>query len=309
MGMSNYRLGLCCLHLGLEAKGHKFQTMTYNRFSQLSRDVAVKTLSERYLNNIQVLRAILLECVKNGWCYRANTDMFPLMTLLAAGLTWDELPNRRLLDRCLDECAKIVVDNNLRISCHPDQFNVLASSNLDAVERTIVELNHHGWVMNRLGAQKNYDSPINIHINGSQGEVDELANRFAVNFARLNDDVRCRLVVENEDKGLWNVSNILRFSEITKIPVTFDYLHHQCNNDGMSEADAFARCATTWQNHRPLFHYCETLPGQDNRRKHADVPTVVPDVYGFDVDLDYEFKHKDKALMRARKPVLDLVQK
>lgn len=296
--MNTFRLGLCCLHLGLEAKGHKFQTMTFKRFSELSRSTAISTLADRYLNNIKVLQQILLACVEQGWCYRANTDIFPLMTLAAANLSWDELPNCKILDRYLDECAKIVTDNNLRISCHPDQFNVLASSNADAVERTIVELNHHGWVMNRLGAQKNYNSPINIHINACKGDATELTERFANNFARLNDDVRCRLVVENEDKGIWNVSNILKFHAATKIPITFDYLHHQCNNDGMTEAEAIERCYGTWHGYRPLFHYCETLPKQDNPRKHADYPTVVPETYGFAVDLDYEFKMKDAALRR-----------
>lgn len=306
--MNNNRLGLCCLHLALQEQGHKFQTMTFKRFSELGREFALPILADRYLNNIKVLREILLDCSKNGWCYRANTDIFPLITLDAANIKWHDLPNVKILDRYLDECAKIVVDNKLRISCHPDQFNVLASDNADAVDRTINELNHHGWVMTRLGASKNYDSPINIHINASKGDVDVLIERFKANFARLTEDVRTRLVVENEDKGIWNVSNILKFHDATRIPITFDYLHHACNNDGMSEEDAFGLCAMTWHGHTPLFHYCESLPNQDNPRKHADYPTVVPNTYNTRVDLDYEFKMKDKALRRSACRPMTLAQ-
>lgn len=306
--MTTNRIGLCCLHLGLQEQGHKFQTMTFKRFSELGRDFALPVLADRYLNNIKVLREILLDCAKNGWCYRANTDIFPLMTLDAANLKWHDLPNVKILDRYLDECAKIVIDNNLRISCHPDQFNVLASENADAVDRTINELNHHGWVMTRLGASKNYDSPINIHINACKGDVSDLIARFKTNFARLSDEVTTRLVVENEDKGVWNVSNILRFHDATRIPITFDYLHHACNNDGMTEEEAFGLCALTWHGHTPLFHYCESLPNQENPRKHADYPTVVPNTYNTRVDLDYEFKMKDKALRRSACRPLSLAQ-
>lgn len=302
------KIGLCCLHIGLGEQGHKFQTMTYKRFCELSRESAIETLVDRYINNLCVLQKILLECVSQGWCYRANTDLFPLLTLQSAGIRWEDLPKRKVLDRLFDECAKIVVDNDLRISCHPDQFNVLASENQDAVERTIIELNHHGWVMDRLGAKKSYDSPINIHINAGKGDVEVLIARFMSNFARLSDSVKCRLVVENEDKGIWNVTNILRFHSSTKIPITFDFLHHACNNDGMTEQEAFGLCAGTWGQYVPLFHYCESLPEQNNPRKHADYPTSVPSTYGLRVDLDYEFKMKDKALRRAANPVMSLSQ-
>jgi hypothetical protein len=76
----------------------------------------------------------------------------------------------------------------------------------------------------------------------------------------------------------------------------------------MSEQDAFILCAATWGCHTPLFHYCETLPGQNNPRKHADYPTAIPNTYNTCVDLDYEFKMKDKALRRAANPVMSLVQ-
>ena len=297
----NNQLGLCCLHIGLQEEGHKFQTMTAKRFNELSRQDALDTLSDRYINNLKVLRKILAECVKNKWVYRANTDIFPLMTLAEANVTWDTIPKRKVIDMYLDECAQVVVDNNLRISCHPDQYNVLASDNLVAVERTIVELNHHGWLMTRLGATQSYDSPINIHINSCRGTTQEIIARFAENFARLSNDVRSRLVVENEDKGLWNVSNMLQFHDATKIPITFDYLHHACNNDGMSEQEAFGLCSLSWHGHKPLFHYCESMPNQDNPRKHADYPTATPSTYGQSVDLDYEFKMKDLALHMATK--------
>jgi hypothetical protein len=48
-----------------------------------------------------------------------------------------------------------------------------------------------------------------------------------------------------------------------------------------------------------LYSFSESLPGQKNPRKHANFPTLVPDTYGYELDLDYEFKDKDYALEKA----------
>lgn len=302
--MTSTRYGLCCMHTALEERGHRFQTMTHKRFKELGHDAALPVLCERYLNNLVTMRETLLECAKNNWCYRVSSDIFPLMTLAEANVSYDALPNKRVLDELFAQCAKIIAQNGLRISCHPDQFNVLASENTLAVDRTIVELNHHGWFMTKLGAPLSYDAPINIHINASRGDLVDIIKRFLANKQRLNDDVTKRLVVENEDKGLWHVSNLFYiFFAATGIPITFDYLHHACNNDGMSEQEAFARCASTWHGHKPLFHYCEAMPNQNNPRKHADYPLRTPNVYNQSVDLDYEFKHKDAAIDRAARMI------
>lgn len=300
--MTTTRYGLCCMHTGLESQGYKFQTMTRKRFIDLGRASALPVLCERYLNNLVTMRQTLIECAKHNWCYRASSDIFPLMTLDTAELCYEQLPNVRVLDNLFSQCKEIIATNNLRVSCHPDQFNVLASDNAVAVDRTIVELNHHGWFMSKLGLPLNYDAPINIHINASRGDIADITKRFIANFDRLSNDVRSRLVVENEDKGIWNVGNLYYvFHAATKIPITFDYLHHACNNDGMTEQQAFVLCASTWHGHKPLFHYCEAMPRQKNPRKHADYPAHTPNVYDTDVDLDYEFKDKDAAIVRATK--------
>ena len=58
---------LCCISKSLASEGHKFQTMTWARFSRLSREEAVETVSERTLNNIRVTHKILEQCASNGW--------------------------------------------------------------------------------------------------------------------------------------------------------------------------------------------------------------------------------------------------
>lgn len=295
------KLGLCCIHNGLKSEGYSFQTMTWTRFSELGSAKALPVLAKRYENNLQVMWYILQKCIRNNWCYRVSSDIFPLMTHSESGIKWEDLPNRESLDRLFSRCADNAFLYEVRLSCHPDQFNVLASENAKSVDNTIRELNHHGWFMSKLGASQSPESPINIHINGSRGDPKEIAKRFKDGLARLDDATRNRLVVETEDKGIWHTRNLVdHIHDLTGIPVTFDYLHHKCNPGGLTEQEAFGLCAQTWGNRKPLFHFAENLPGQKNPRKHADFPTYVPETYGHDVDLDLEFKEKDYALLRMK---------
>jgi UV DNA damage repair endonuclease len=65
----------------------------------------------------------------------------------------------------------------------------------------------------------------------------------------------------------------------------------------MIEKDAFGLCRDTWRGYRPLFHYSESREGK-NPRAHADYVKQLPDTYGLDdIDIDFEFKMKDKAFI------------
>jgi UV DNA damage endonuclease len=292
--------------MDLQKQGRKFQTMTYKRFSSLDRQAAIKILSDRYKNNIITTSHIAVECAKNNWTYRISSDIFPLLTYKLANISWHELPNTNDLDFLLLNLNATIKSRSLRISCHPDQFNVLASENQDAVDRTIVELEHHAWLMTQLGTEKSHNFPINIHINATKGNTADIADRFAKNFDRLSDDVKSRLVIENEDKGIWNVKNICEYIQSRiKIPITFDYLHHECNSGGISQEDAFQMCIETWDT-KPLFHYSESLPNQKNPRKHADFPIKRIEAYNRDIDVDMEFKMKDLAIRQYENLFLNM---
>ena len=150
------RFGLCCISATLQDEGHRFQTMTFKRFSSLPRGEGLSVLSGRYANNLRVIHAIMQQCVNEGWTYRVSSSIFPLMTHPDAGIVFDELDNANEIRDLFAQCRKLKEASGLRISCHPDQFNVLASLNDESVDRTVIELNHHGWFMDQLGAERSY---------------------------------------------------------------------------------------------------------------------------------------------------------
>ena len=107
------------------------------------------------------------------------------------------------------------------------------------------------------------------------------------NLNQCDQSVTSRLVLENEDKGCWNVDNLLKYFNL---PITYDNLHDKCNP---SAKNTYLECAETWPC-KPLFHYSESHPDKTNPRSHADMPVDKPcsDQYDWDIEL----KSKDAAI-------------
>ena len=291
--------GLCCISLNLQELDEpvKFQTMTYKRFSSLDRDDALEILGDRIFNNMLATDIIIQYCADNNLCYRLSSDLFPLITYDAANISLQDLPNYDLIEKSFDFIKQTINDTGVRISCHPSEFNVLASEKQSAVEKTIKELNFYSWFMDRIGCPADYRSPMNLHIHNKNGTHSEIVNRFIQNFNRLDPNCRSRLVIENDDKiNCWSVRELItHFHPKTNIPITFDYLHHKCNPDVLDEETAIKACHDTWDGYKPLFHYSESKPG-NNPRAHADYAHMPIDTYNLQFDLDFELKMKDKAI-------------
>ena len=293
------RYGVCCIVLGLEENNppKKFQRITYKRFSELPRDNAVKILSERILNNIDVTYHAIKYCHANNHCYRLSSDLFPLITYDLANISLEELPDYSRITFLFDKIKEFLTNNPTRVSCHPSEYNTLASKNINAVEKTIKELNFYSKFMDRIGCPANHDSPMNFHIHNKDGTNEEVVDRFMENFERLDNNCKSRITIENDDKlNCWSVRQLIEsFHSKTKIPVCFDFLHHKCHPDGLDEEFALKSCYETWCGRKPLFHYSESREG-NNIRAHADYPQCKFNNYGLDFDVDFEFKMKDKAI-------------
>ena len=287
---------LCCISNELKENDYKFQTMTWNRFNKLRDEHGVSyalcELGKRWLNNVQVNSETIEHCARNGWGYRVSSSLFPVLTHPDFDYTLEDVPQYQDI---MNE-FEYVRDNGawgVRLSTHPSQFVVLASENQDAVDKSIVDLNHHGWVMDKLGCERSYQNPINIHVNCTKGDLADIAARFMSNLNKCDQSVQSRLVVENEDRACWTVANLLEHFDI---PITYDNLHDKCNPDEYLD-DAAYNCARTWGNVKPLFHYSESHPDKTNPRSHADMPTDCP--FSDEFDWDVELKGKCYAIRRC----------
>jgi UV DNA damage endonuclease len=273
--------------------------MTYKRFSSLPREEALAILGDRILNNMITTNETIQYCADNNFVYRLSSDLFPLITYDEANIELEDLPNYDDIDEAFDDIANTIATNNVRISCHPSEFNVLASLNEKAVEKTITELNFFSSFMDRIGCPPDYRSPMNIHVHNKTGTYNEILHRFITNYDRLDENCKNRLVLENDDKqGGWSVIELIhQIHDVISIPITFDYLHHACHPHGVDEERAINACYRSWDGYKPLFHYSESRPGK-NPRAHADYANKPFNTYGLDFDIDFELKMKDKAILQ-----------
>jgi len=288
---------LCCISNELKEQGYSFKTMTFKRWTQLCDQLgderALFELGERWFNNVVVTLETIEMCAREGWGYRVSSSLFPCLTHPEFHYNVSDVPQYDEIMELFDEC--LANDAwGVRLSTHPSQFVVLASENQDAVDKSIAELNHHGWVMDQLGCQRNHYNVMCLHVNCSKGDPADIAARFMSNLNKTDQSVQSRLAVEVEDKGCWHAENLCEHFDI---PVVFDNLHNQCNPSSLPELDAALLCESTWNGIKPVFHLSESHPDKPNPRCHADMPTFVPLISSLvDADYDVELKNKDAAI-------------
>ena len=290
---------LCCISLKLQEQGIKGSTMTKTRFLALDRKNAEKIVADRTLNNVFVTRKTLELCASKNWNYRVTSGMMPLETLPEANLLLESAYNFKSIKNEFDLCAKVIKDNNIRCSTHPDQFVVPASSNLAVVTKSIEELKMHAKMMDMLGLPQSYEAPINIHMNCYKGDVKDIALRFIDVYKTFPDNVRSRLVLELEDKpnswGLIKLYDLIY--QKTGIPITYDSHHFRLNNpENISPEKAILMCMETWGKYKPLFHYSNGR-SRPTDRAHSDYVYILhKELFENDVDVEFEFKAKDYAI-------------
>jgi UV DNA damage endonuclease len=300
--MRNIRLSLCCISLKLQEQGIRASTMTKTRFLQLERQNAEKIVADRTLNNVVVTRKTLEFCASRKWNYRISSGMMPLETLPEANLVLENTYNFNLIKQEFDIAAETIRKNNIRCSTHPDQFVVIASANVKTVAKSIIELHAHGKMMDYLQLPRSYQSPINIHMNSFKGaDIKDIAKRFIDVYNDLDESVKTRLVLENEDKlNSWNVEQLYEhvYQQIG-IPITYDNLHFRCNPGRQTAKQAMQMAISTWSNFVPLFHFSDNDPNEKNPRSHGNYVREFPDEYrsyNDALDLEMEFKAKDYAI-------------
>lgn len=283
---------LCCISNELAEKGIRFQTITYKRFNQLGRIQGLQVLSEKILNNVRVTHKIIEHCFKNQWGYRVSSSLFPLITYSKANVNMVELKDYNQIIDSLAKSAEFIVKNPLRISSHPGEFTSIDSDNDELTNRSIVDLESHGWLHDQLGLSQDYSNPINIHLKNNKSTFDIAKSNTSKAFAKMSASVRNRIVFENNHNGRWNTETLLQHYK-NILPITFDNLHDTVN-PSRTQKQNFIECVATWTKFKPLFHYSE---GNDkNKRSHRDLPVSNPVNYEFDVDYDVELKGKDAAI-------------
>jgi UV DNA damage endonuclease len=294
--MSNkYPFSLCCLSPTLSLLGFSMKTMTATRFNSMERSASIKELSSRTLSNLKFTLKAVEFCASdlNISGYRMSSGIFPLMTYF--GLNIEEYPDHEQIMVLLREIGDTSRKLNIRLSFHPGEYTTVTSENPKSVYNSLADLEHHAWVMDRMGLEASRQHPINFHIR-KDGDPTELSKTAIQNINTLSDSCRNRITLEvNDNKnGTWTVEQLKSsFYDTVGIPIVFDSLHCARLDGNKSISENLSIAQSTWGNIRPLFHYsC----GVGDTKSHADFNTDPFPVEFLTSGCDWDIELKSKCL-------------
>ena len=242
---------------------------------------------------------------------RLSSEMFPFASHEEYGYKLAPFASETLA-----EAGKVAAELGHRLTTHPGQFTQLGSPRKVVIDNAIRDLEYHAELLRllKLPPQQNRDAVMILHLGGVFGDKEATLQRFRENYVKLDQDIKNRIVLENDDV-CYTVHDLLPLCEELNIPMVLDFHHHNImfDADKIREGtkdimDLYPRILATWKrkNITPKMHYSEPTPAAitgRQRRKHnprvATLPPCPPDM-----DLMIEAKDKEQAvfeLMRTFK--------
>lgn len=301
-------LGLCCLNTTLrDSKPRVFASRTI-RVAGLNQQNGYVTLQERVRNNLADLITMMHWNVMNDIrVFRLSSDIFPHMSNpIVPFYGFDQFQDQ------LTEIGELANQMGQRLTFHPGQFNVLGTPHEHTLEKTLLELDRHAEILDRL--DQGPDSIMVIHGGGYYGDKPLAMLRWAENFGFLSWRAATRLVLENCER-CYSVRQCLDISQVVYemygiyVPVVVDTHHYHCyskihpNETQEPLEDMLPEVVNTWTSRgiRMKCHISEQGSGRVGH--HSDYIDVIPQYlldiperFGISIDIMVEAKKKELAI-------------
>jgi len=265
------------------------------RLSSYSDERLEETVRENLRCLAEILRFNLRECIL---FFRIGSDLVPFASHPVCTAPW-----RETFAETFREIGRFVREHGMRISMHPDQFVVINAKDPGIVERSVAELRYHAAVLDAMRLDRT--AKVQIHVGGVYGDKEAAMERFESEYARLDESILRRLVVENDDSR-YTLADCLRIHEETGIPVLFDVFHHTVNPSGAGVAEAVELSGATWRSCDgiPMIDYSTPMPGGRKGRHaesldNADFERFLAGTVPADMDIMLEIKDKEKSALAA----------
>jgi UV DNA damage endonuclease len=286
------RIGYPCINRSIGCQGDRtFRLKSYSE----------ERLGQTVANNLACLREMLRFNVKhNILFFRITSDLVPFASHSICKFNWQGYFKKEF--RSIGDYVKA---HDIRISMHPDQFTLINSKDAQVLKRSIQELVYHCEVLDLMMLDSS--AKIQIHVGGVYGEKARSKKRFASRFGRLDEALRDRLAVENDDRN-YTIRDCIEINGETGIPVIFDLFHHELNSSEESVKQAFGVFSKTWRKRDgiPIVDYSSQESGK-RKGKHAEAIDLehfrefLEESKPFDCDIMLEIKDKEKSALKAVK--------
>ncbi|MDD3174290.1 MAG: UV DNA damage repair endonuclease UvsE [Herbinix sp.] len=238
-------IGYACLTIGVPNTGLK---------RCILKNATEENIKRITLANLSALEAIIdYNSENNLKLFRISSDIIPFGSHPINQVRWWEE-----YQDILSQLGHKIRKAGIRVSMHPGQYTVLNSPDSKVVGNAVKDLEYHERFLTSLGMNAN--SKLVLHIGGVYGDKITAIKTFLANYRLLSNDIKKRLVIENDDKN-YNIEEILQISEKIGAPAIFDNLHHSINppKEDISDAEWIIRCGKSWTEHDGVqkIHYSQ----------------------------------------------------
>ena len=286
------RIGYPCINRTIGCQGNK----TF-RLKSDSRERLVETVQ----NNLDCLLAVLRFNLKHDILFfRITSDLIPFASHPICRFDWQNHFKPKLR-----RIGDLVRENRMRVSMHPNQFTLINSQDPKIFKRSRKELLYHCQVLDLMGLD--LSAKVQIHVGGVYGDKRRSRRRFSQRFDKLDQAIRSRLAIENDDRN-FTLRDCLDVHQETEVPVILDTLHHEVNSSGETIEQVLPELKTTWRKRDglPMIDY-SSQEKERRKGKHAesidlkDFDRFLRKTQPFDFDVMLEIKDKEKSALKAAK--------
>jgi UV DNA damage repair endonuclease len=254
------RIGFCCKFSEVHpTKGivsvpeYNCKTTTIAWLDRQSKNSAYDRLMDITKHNVTSIKKVidhLSTLPPELRMFRISSDILPAYTHPDYQGFWKDPNTQALLARWMAPIGETARQNDVRLSCHPDQFVVLASDRPEVVNKSIEEFEYHADMARFMGFGKLFqDLKINVHIAGRAGP-----EGIRLAYKRLTPEARNCITIENEENA-WGLDDCLSLGDL--LPIVLDIHHNWCREGEYIDpaSDRVKRVVDSWRGIRPTMHY------------------------------------------------------
>lgn len=284
------RVGYPCVNKSVDCSGSR----TF-RLASYSEERLVETIEK----NLDCLKKMLKFNVERDILFfRISSDLVPFASHEINDHDWQG----HFRDQFKD-IGEYIEENQIRISMHPDQFIVLNSDKERVWRNSVSEMDYHAEVLDAMRLP--LSAKIQLHVGGVYGDKEKSMERFVSRYERLDEKIKDRLVIENDDVS-YTLGDCLEISKKCGVPILYDHFHHRVNNSGESLQDALEKVSKTWgqEDGIPMVDYSSQEEGERSG-KHTeridieDFRSFIEGSRPYDFDVMLEIKDKEKSALKA----------
>ena len=267
--------------------------------SCILKNASVERLHNLIESNLETLDKILDYLIENKiHLFRISSGIIPFASHSANNLQWQKIFKSKLT-----KLGKKAKDNKIRLSMHPGQYTLLSTQNQSLLEKSVLDLKYHCDLLDCMELPSS--SKLILHIGGVYNDKEKSMHTFIDNYSFLPENIKKRLVIENDDKS-YTVEDVLNISKEINCPVVFDYLHFILNHydNEIDTKERLYTCRKTWKKEdgTQKIHYSQQA---ENKRLGSHSNTIDP--YQFfqfskilpkDIDVMFEVKDKNLSVLK-----------